>query len=288
MRGLNAPARKRAVKQKIEESQCAVACFQETKCETFDIREIRAFFPMQFDTFAFAPSVGSSGGILVVWNSAVLSGVLVEIQSFAVVVRFTSKQNNEQWSLVSVYGPCQGEARDNFVAWLYNLNIPIDDNWLIIGDFNFMRSSENRNLPGGDVNDIFIFNEIIGHLGLLELPLKGRSYTWSNMHDSPLLEQLDWFFTSTNWISVYPFTEALPLARTASDHVPCVVVIKTSIPKCKIFRFENYWVHMEGFLECVQRSWSKPSNKSHSSAIITDKMKTLRQDLKRWQTSFPR
>uniref|UniRef100_A0A8R7PTP7 Uncharacterized protein n=1 Tax=Triticum urartu TaxID=4572 RepID=A0A8R7PTP7_TRIUA len=72
--------------------------------------------------------------------------------------------------------------------WLYNLNIPIDDNWLIIGDFNFIRSSENRNLPGGYVNDIFIFNEIIGHLGLLELPLKGRSYTWSNMQGSPLLQ----------------------------------------------------------------------------------------------------
>ncbi|XP_073360255.1 uncharacterized protein [Aegilops tauschii subsp. strangulata] len=43
---------------------------------------------------------------------------------------------------------------------------------------------------------------------------------------------------------------------------------------------------MEGFLECVQKSWSKPSNKSHSSAIIADKLKTLRQDLKRWQTSF--
>ena len=95
VRGLNSPTRKHAVKQKIEESQCAVACFQETKCETFDIREIRAFCPRQFDTFAFAPSVGASGGILAVWNSVVLSGVLVEIQSFAVVVRFTSKQNNE-------------------------------------------------------------------------------------------------------------------------------------------------------------------------------------------------
>jgi hypothetical protein len=51
---------------------------------------------------------------------------------------------------------------------------------------------------------MLIFNDIIGHLGLLELPLKGRKYTWSNMQKQPLLEQLDWFFTSANWISVYP------------------------------------------------------------------------------------
>ena len=72
--------------------------------------------------------------------------------------------------------------------------MPMGENWLVVGDFNFMRSLENRNLPRGDLNDIFIFNEIIAHLGLLELPLKGRSYTWSNMQDNPLLEQLDWFF----------------------------------------------------------------------------------------------
>ena len=80
-----------------------------------------------------------------------------------------------------MYGPCDGPLRDDFVQWLYHLQIPVDANWLLLGDFNFIRSFDNRNLPGGDVNDIFMFNEIIGHLGLLELPLKGRAYTWSNM-----------------------------------------------------------------------------------------------------------
>jgi hypothetical protein len=99
---------------------------------------------------------------------------------------------------------------------------------------------DNRNLPGGDVNDIFLFNEIIGHLGLLELPLKGHSFTWSNMQQNPLLEQLDWFFTTADWISHYPNTVVHPLARTASDHVPCVVSIDKTIPVAKVFRFENF------------------------------------------------
>jgi hypothetical protein len=103
------------------------------------------------------------------------TGVLVEIQRFAVVIKFSSVHNNESWSLVSVYGPCQGVLRDNFVSWLYDLQIPVGSNWLL--HFNFIRSEENRNKPGGDVNDMFLFNEIIGHLGLLELPLKGRRFT---------------------------------------------------------------------------------------------------------------
>ena len=123
---------------------------------------------------------------------------------------------------------------------------------------------------------MFIFNEIIGHLGLLELPIKGRSFTWSNMQDSPLLEQLDWFFTSASWISSYPLTQVLPLAKTASDHVMCIVTVNTSIPKCNLFRFENYWVEMDGFMDCVRDSWKIPSRKGHITAIIMEDRKSTR------------
>ena len=191
VRGLNSEKRQIAVRSKIEESQCSVICLQETKCDFIDHRFLRKFCPKRFDNFAYAPSVGASGGILILWSSAVFVGTVVEIQSFGVTVNFTSIHNADSWTMVAVYGPCQGMLRDNFVSWLYNIHIPVDSNWLLLGDFNFIRSEENRNRPGGNLNDMFIFNEIIGHLGLLELPLKGRKYTWSNMQSQPLLEQLD-------------------------------------------------------------------------------------------------
>ena len=122
------------------------------------------------------------------WCSDVFSGDLVEVKPYGIVISFKSMHNGDFWYLVNVYGPCQGTLRDEFVSWLYNLNVEPEKNWLLLGDFNFIRSLDNRNLPGGDINDIFLFNEIIGHLGLLELPLKGRRFTWSNMQDFPLLE----------------------------------------------------------------------------------------------------
>ena len=67
-----------------------------------------------------------------------------------------------------------------FVDWLNELQIE-EENWMIMGDFNFYRSLENRNRDGGNINDIFIFNEVISNVGLQEIPLKGRKYTWSNM-----------------------------------------------------------------------------------------------------------
>src|SRR3954471_2776820 len=82
-------------------------------------------------------------------------------------------------------------------------------------------------------------------------------------------------------------TQVLPLAKTASDHVPCVVSIGTSIPRANIFRFENFWVEQEGFMDCVKQSWNKPSDKSHISARLVQKFKTLRDILKPGSKTYP-
>lgn len=67
------------------------------------------------------------------------------------------------------------------VHWLHDLDISPSALWLFVGDFNFYRYAENRNRDGPDMNDIFIFNEIISFLGLVELPIKGPVFTWSNV-----------------------------------------------------------------------------------------------------------
>jgi hypothetical protein len=183
---------------------------------------------------------------------------------------------------IVVYGPCRQPTRDLFVNWLYNLEIGDDDLWLLIGDFNFYRSAENRNRPGGNFNDTIVFNNIISHLGLIELPIKGRSYTWSNMQGFPLLEQVDWFFTSVAWTNHFPFSMILPLARITFDHLPCKVQIGTNIPKGNLFRFENYWFGHPGCMEQITQTWLAPTRCSDSAQIVSAKFKLLRRVLKIW------
>ena len=164
-----------------------------------------------------------------------------------------------------------------FVVMLY-----LTENWIFLRDFNFYRSLNNRNRPGGNLADTFIFNDAIGHLGLVELPLKGRAFTWSNMQSDPLLEQLDWFFTSTNWTIDFPNTEVLPLAKITSDHIPCKVVISTKIPRANLFRFENFWAEQDDFLDTVYDSWTSTPANSDAARTISSKFKALRARLKDW------
>jgi hypothetical protein len=197
-----------------------------------------------------------------------------------------STHSQISWNLVVVHGPCRQPTKDQFLNWLFNLQIEDDELWMLIGDFNFYRYAENRNKTGGNFQDSLIFNNIISHLGLTELLIKGRSYTWSNMQDVPLLEQIDWFFTSVAWTGVFPFSIVLPLARITSDHLPCRVQIGTNIPKANIFRYENFWLNHLECLEQIKTVWLTPVNVCNSAHIISAKFKLLRRTLKLWSKNL--
>ena len=70
VRGLNSEARQRAVRQKMDESQCGVACLQETRCSSFDSRSIKSFCPKRFDSFVCSPQWEPLGEFL--WSGTPL------------------------------------------------------------------------------------------------------------------------------------------------------------------------------------------------------------------------
>lgn len=148
VRGINGVEKWPSIRNKIDECNCEIFCFQETKKEQFDSSFIRNFANRRFDKFLFAPSVGASGGILVGWNGSLFEGTVIEIQPFAVAICFSSKFDACTWNLVSVYGPCVEPARSMFISWHRNLDMQDEENWIVLGDFNFYRSLENRNRNG--------------------------------------------------------------------------------------------------------------------------------------------
>ena len=49
--------------------------------------------------------------------------------------------------------------------------MPGDVDWIIMGDFNLIRSPDNRNKPGGNLSEMFMFNDAISRLDLNEIVL---------------------------------------------------------------------------------------------------------------------
>ena len=93
------------IRDNITKSNYDIICLQETKREIFDLQLIKKFCPSSFDSFEFLPSVGASGGILIVWKSHVFHGELVFNNDFCLTVEFTSKHNDSTWVLTNIYAP---------------------------------------------------------------------------------------------------------------------------------------------------------------------------------------
>jgi hypothetical protein len=66
VRGINSRDKWVAIRSKIQESNCDIICLQETKRENFDQSYLRNFCSPQYDRFEFNPSVGASGGTIII------------------------------------------------------------------------------------------------------------------------------------------------------------------------------------------------------------------------------
>ena len=198
IRGINSQTRWDDLRDKIDESNCGITCLQETKRDDFDQNYLRNFSPRRFNQYFYTPSLGLSGGLIIIWNGSLYSGSIVSQSSFQLTIKLLCNLSGHIFNVSNIYGPCQNENRTDFFNWLDNIDASPLDHWILIGDFNLIRSPHDRNRPGGDSNNMLMFNSLLLQLDLVEIPLKGRNYTWSNMQDSPLLEKLDWIFTSAN------------------------------------------------------------------------------------------
>lgn len=80
----------------------------------------------------------------------------------------------------------------------------------------------------------------------------------------------------------YPETVAVTLSRNTLDHVPCLITIRTHVPKANVFRFENFWMKYQHFDQIMQHAWTVPANHPDVAKRIVAKLKTSRKILKEW------
>jgi exonuclease III len=69
VRGINSDKKWDAIRDHVMSCNCDIVCLQETKKQFFDIMFIKKICPSSFDAFEYIPSVGASGGSIIIWKS---------------------------------------------------------------------------------------------------------------------------------------------------------------------------------------------------------------------------
>lgn len=83
-----------------------------------------------------------------------------------------------------------------------------------------------------------MFNNFIKEFDLVDLPLKGTSFTWSNNQDRRVCSRLDRFLFSIDWMDQAPLFSQEVLPNPTSDHSPIILKIEDFLSGPRPFRFE--------------------------------------------------
>jgi hypothetical protein len=222
------------------------------------------------------------GGVVTAWDSDVFDLMSSISRSFSLTTTFSSHLIDTPLTITNVYVPSNHQDSPTFLAELVDLLPSISGPWLLVGDFNMLRGTADKNRGHLDNHLCSLFNSTIDYLGVAELQLQDCLFTWSNMRSVPTLARLDRAFVNNSHTSSFPSTSHTTLPRKTSDHKPLLVSMSTSIPKSQIFKFENAWLYHPLFLPEVLPAWHLELPCPDAAARLAGKLKHVRAAAKQW------
>ena len=271
------------VRNAIKAASPSVACLQETKLNDISCFKAKTFLPPNLATnWFFAPCDGSRGGILTAWDHRFWSASgRIDLQ-YSITTTLSSTISNCDFTLTNVYAPSDHRLSNIFLAELRSLLPLVSGPWVIIGDFNLIRSADDKNNANLNRSLMDSFNLALDQISALEIPLLGRSFTWSNHQIVPVLARLDRAFVNVDHTLTFPNTSLASLPKPTSDHVPILLTMSSIIPISNIFRFENSWLHNPSFRPSVFPVWLQAPSCSDAAGKLAACLKVTRAAAKTW------
>ena len=93
---------------------------------------------------------------------------------------------------------------------------------------------------------------------------------------------IDRTLVSVDWVDHFGNVSQMVLLRVISDHCPLLVEASgVGLGRCA-FKFENMWLKVEGFVKRVKQWWEGYSFMGSPSFVLAQKLKALKEDLKKW------
>ena len=227
-------------------------------------------------------SVGASSGILLMWDNRVVDKVEEVVGRFSVSCKFKNVVDHCDWAFTGVYGP--NSDRDRSLLWeeLFGLCSWWGVPWCVAGDFNVVQFPSECSSSANFTSAMHRFLAFVSEQSLIDLPLVGGNFTWSNFREVASRSRLDRFLLSVNWEEKFPSICQRRLSRLLSDHFSILLKGVNLHGGKKPFRFENRWLKDEGFLERVCSWWESYHFHGSPNFYLVNKLKMLKLDLKRW------
>lgn len=192
-----------------------------------------------------------------------------------------ARLTEECFLLTTCYGPADDRRKEEFLQEMLSLKPVAGLPWLILGDFNLIYKASDKNNLNLNRRLMGKFRAALDQCELMEICLQNRRYTWTNERENPTMVRLDRAFCNSDWEVLFPHYALHALSTGASDHCPILLSRQESVPRMARFRFEDHWLHTDGFHETVQQAWSKHQDGSALS-VLRKKLSETAKELWKW------
>jgi exonuclease III len=287
IRGLNGPIKCNKLKELIRANKPDFISISESKKEDFTPLQLEVFDSNSCFRWNWLPANNTAGGILIGIREDLFDIVCCDLHTYSVSCLLRNKQDNSTWRLISVYGTAYDQYKVDFINELHNLLAGWTGPTLVGGDFNLIREASEKST--GLINQHWadLFNDWINKFGLLELKINGRKYTWGNNQDNLVMATIDRVFMSTDWAAAFTNVHLKALPRLGSDHTPLIVdTCAFSVPKEKVFRFEKWFLEVEGFREIVCKAWNTKCCFTKAIDVWQFNIRNTRRAIKGWCANY--
>ena len=185
---------------------------------------------------------GRSGGILSVWDPSCFAKTdAIHGRNYLATWGNWSGPNN-RCGFLNIYVPQDIRSKKKLwedVSTILKAHPGLK--WIVFGDFNEVRSCDERkgtifSFPGAS-----LFNDFIHDSNLIEVRSGGRKFTRMSA-DCRKLSKLDRFLVSPNFFSLWPNPSVEILPKLHSDHSPLYFKVSVEDFGRTYFKFFNSWL----------------------------------------------
>ncbi|KAH0722375.1 hypothetical protein KY289_005419 [Solanum tuberosum] len=201
-------------------------------------------------------SLGSKGGILIMWDKRNWKGEPVERRNQSITCKFSGLNQDLIWFISAIYVSYDGRERNELWEELSAMKS-------FCGDFNTIRFPSEKTNCSKISEAMSDFSCCINELELVDPPLFGGPYTWRGGGNKKNASRIDIF-----------------LLR--SDHNPIVLTCGDEVFKKSYFKFEKWWLNVEGFRDRVKEWWGSFNVTGSPDFIPASKLSFLKKNLKEW------
>ncbi|KAG5628622.1 hypothetical protein H5410_000339 [Solanum commersonii] len=194
--------------------------------------------------YACLKASGTRGGILLMWDARAWMGEVLEIGSYTITCKFESQTQNFSCHISGVYAPnCYKEMR---LVWeeFSSVRGLMEGPWAMCGDLNVSRYISEKKNCNRRTKGMREFSDFIEDMELVDMHLEDAA-------------------------GIRSYTIALITGCWERNK--------------SYFKFENWWLQSEGFVDRVREWWSSFSYTGRPDYVLACKLKALKLKLKEWK-----